>query len=95
MRFLLVTCFALMPAATLAANPDCAVFGEIVDKIVAERQDGAVINASMETVAGEYTGRKKRFVPTIPALAEWVYSLPEADLSAGPGDVFAEQCNAQ
>ena len=53
MRYLIVTCLALLPGATLAANPDCEVMGGIVDKIVAERVEGTEMKAAMETVAAD------------------------------------------
>ena len=48
MRYLIVTCLALLPGATLAANPDCEVMGGIVDKIVAERVEGTEMKAAMD-----------------------------------------------
>lgn len=96
MRYLFATCLALLPTTTLAANPDCAVFGQIVDKIVAERAEGTEMMAAMETVAGEYSGDKQRFVATIPHLTDWVYNgLTEAQLTAEAGQAFASQCAAQ
>lgn len=96
MRYLIVTCLALLPGATLAANPDCEVMGGIVDKIVAERVEGTEMMAAMETVAADYTGDQERFVGTIPHLTDWVYNgLPEEHLTAEAGQAFVTQCAAQ
>lgn len=92
MRFVLVTCLCLLPAASFAANPDCAVFGEIVNDIVTERKTGKDMNPAMEAVAKTHSGKNARFVPTIPYLADWVYSLPEAQLTPTAGSAFETQC---
>ncbi|WP_417523514.1 hypothetical protein [Marinovum sp.] len=96
MRLALVTCLALLPTTTLAANPDCAIMGGIVDRIVAERVEGTEMMAAMEAVAAEYTGDQERFVGTIPHLTDWVYNgLPKEHLTAEAGQAFATQCAAQ
>ncbi|WP_323766258.1 hypothetical protein [Marinovum sp.] len=96
MRYLFVTCLALLPTITLAANPDCAVFGGIVDRIVAERVEGTEMMAAMEVVAAEYTGEQARFAGTIPHLTDWVYNgLAEEHLTDEAGQAFAAQCAAQ
>lgn len=96
MRYVVVTCLALLPSAALAENPDCAVMGGIVDRIVAERLEGTEMMAAMEAVAEDYTGEEARFVGTIPHLTDWVYNgLPEEQLTEEAGQAFASQCAAQ
>lgn len=94
MRFVLASCLCLVPAASFAANPDCAVFGEIVNDIVVERQDGKTMNPAMEAVAKSHSAKNARFVPTIPYLAEWVYSLPQDQLTVEAGSAFETQCQS-
>ena len=95
MRFVLVTCFALMPAAGMAANADCAVLGDIVTSVALERAGGAEMNDAMTAVAESYTGDKERFVPAIPLLADWVYTLPDDQLTAEAGTAYQKACEAQ
>ncbi|MGY3439424.1 MULTISPECIES: hypothetical protein [unclassified Marinovum] len=95
MRFVVVTCLALVPNLSFAANPDCFEMGEIVNKIVGQRTEGTEMMAAMELVAADYSGESARFVPTIPPLTDWVYSLPDDQLTAEAGAAFETQCNAQ
>lgn len=95
MRFVLSTCLMMLPAVAFAAPKDCAVFGEIADHVVVERQKGAEMNDAILAVATQYTGRKERYQPAIPLLADWVYTLPKAQLGKDVGKAYQNACEAQ
>lgn len=95
MRFVLSAVLACLPAAGFAANADCKVLGDIVNDVVAERAGGAEMNDAMLAVAEKYTGGKERFRAGIPALADWVYSLPKEQLGDGVGAAYQKACEAQ
>lgn len=81
-------CFAQMAQAESAAKPDCAAQAALVMEVVNGRVDGVRkgkarrdLVKSLDKTAGEM-------------LADWVYSLPEEQLTDEVGKAYKAQCEA-
>ncbi|SMX30279.1 hypothetical protein TRP8649_04422 [Pelagimonas phthalicica] len=81
-------CFAPMAQADSAAKPDCAAQAALVMEVVNGRVDGVrkgkarrELVKSLDKTAGEM-------------LADWVYSLPEEQLTDEVGKAYKAQCEA-
>ena len=72
----------------------CAEQGAIATRIVAARQDGAAAQEATSALTSADSGVAARFRPTVAPLVEWIYSLPEAQLSADIGAALEQQCMA-
>lgn len=98
MRILLTACLTLplLAAPSLAGKAEnCAAFGGIAMKAVTLRQDAGQDEASAAaTIQREATGAERKFLAEVPLLVNWIYALPEDQLTPAIGDAVESQCMA-
>lgn len=91
--------FILPAAAILAAPPalaadtaadTCARTSAIVADAVAQRADGAAKARTVSTL--ESGDIAERFIPAVQPLVDWVYTLPEEQLTDAAPAAFEEAC---
>ncbi|QFS83852.1 hypothetical protein FIU97_13975 [Roseivivax sp. THAF40] len=80
------------PALAQSGGDECGLQADIVMRVVEARQDGAEANAALNTVAGSLSGEAEKYMQVVPAIAEWVYSLPADQLGAEVGESWRAQC---
>lgn len=95
-RFVLPALLILTASPALAASDaaeNCTKTTAIVADAVAERSNG---NAKAETVKTLKAGDiESRFAPTVQPLVEWVYTLPEDQLTDAAPAAFKAACLEQ
>jgi hypothetical protein len=86
-------------AQTLAQDTDkdaeCRKQGQIATNIVAERTNGSNLRRAERRVIRALPDDAKKYEVAIPALAEWIYSLPEDQMTAGVSNVIYQSCMSQ
>ncbi|WP_113911966.1 DNA primase [Roseovarius dicentrarchi] len=95
-RFLLYAALTLTAAPALAAGKaaeNCAVTSGIVADAVAQRVSGrAQADATATLADGDIAAR---FVPAVQPLVEWVYTLPQDQLTGDAAAAFQAACLEQ
>ncbi|MHA6324980.1 hypothetical protein [Roseivivax sp. CAU 1753] len=80
------------PALAQSDDGECGLQAEIVMQVVTARQTGSDAGAALRTVAQDLTGPAEKYASVVPAIAEWVYSLPEEQLGTEVGESWRTQC---
>ncbi|PVA10251.1 DNA primase [Pelagivirga sediminicola] len=95
-RILFPALVILSTAPTLAAADsaeNCAATSAIVAEAVSLRADGATQAAATRTLgAADIDGK---YLPAVQPLVEWVYTLPEDQLTAAAPTAFEAACLKQ
>jgi len=84
-------CLSALPALAQSAE-DCAVFGEIADQAAQARMADGEMVETMVQITERYTGDQERFAGAVPLLVDWVWKLPEDELSGGVGAAYRSAC---
>ncbi|MBZ8118685.1 DNA primase [Roseovarius sp. LXJ103] len=97
-RFAIAAVFALtvLPAPHAKASDaghHCAPTAEIVQMAVTARKLGAEADATQADILAN-DAVEERYVPAVPSLVEWVYTLPEEQLTDEVAASFEEACGA-
>ncbi|KNG92647.1 hypothetical protein [Pseudaestuariivita atlantica] len=99
LRSTLVCLALLLPALPAAAQElkaaDCETFGKITQEAVMARTAGKRPRAATRQISRGLTGDLERFKGAVPLLVDFVYGLPEAQLSADVGATYASACVEQ
>ena len=98
-----MTRFATLAAAALLATPlaaqdkdtMCAKTAEIVGDAVSARADGAAPEAAVRDVTGAIDTADETYKAAVQPIVDWVYTLPEAQLTDEVAVAYEEQCLAQ
>ncbi len=90
---LAATCLGLAaPAFAQSGNDECALQADIVMRLVEARQDGSDAAGAQSAVAQDLSGDAEKYAETVPLMAEWIYSLDDAQLGPAIGEAWATQC---
>ncbi len=98
LRLLILSCGLALSGVAASAETEarkaarCAEQGAIAGRIAEARRDGAGARETTAALTGADSGIAERFRPTVAPLVEWIYSLPEAQLSADIGTALEQQC---
>ena len=90
----------VLGAAAVVAESDadraarCAAQATLVEALVAQRADGAEMQAAIDAVHAEHTDMDDRLTDPMPLLADWVYAVPPEQLDDGVAESFAAACTA-
>ncbi len=89
--------FALIATSAFALDKDaeCGIQANVVMSVVEARTGGQPADASVTAVAEGLEDEAQKYVSVVPAIVEWVYSLPEDQLGAEVGESWATACKAQ
>ncbi|MBO6868636.1 MAG: hypothetical protein VXZ18_07360 [Pseudomonadota bacterium] len=89
--------FALTATSAFALDKDaeCGIQADVVMSVVEARTGGQDADASVTAVAEGLDDQAQKYVSVVPAIVEWVYSLPEDQLGAEVGESWATACKAQ
>ncbi|MCE0506844.1 hypothetical protein LR948_15845 [Roseivivax sp. GX 12232] len=86
---------AVTPAAfAQEADAECDLQAEIVMQVVEARQSGSARDSAQAGIASDLSGDAQKYAAVVPAIAEWVYSLPEDQLGADVGESWIAQCQS-
>lgn len=83
------------PAAAQATAGDCEVFGQIAERAAQARLADGDMMDTMVVIAESFTGAQERYAGAVPLLVDWVWKLPEAQLTSGVGAAYQQACEAQ
>ena len=81
-------------AEASVSDKECRVQSDVVMEIVAARQDGSAADAAVTQVAGGLKGEGAKYQSVVPALVEWVYALPDAQMGPEVGKAWVDACTA-
>ncbi|ETX27375.1 hypothetical protein [Roseivivax isoporae] len=85
--------------ATMAPAQDkqaeCAVQADMVMRVVESRAEGRDAPTTTSSVQGALSGEEAKYASVVPAVVEWVYTLPEDKLDESVGASWTEACLAQ
>lgn len=87
-----------LPGLALASDTkdaDCAATAGIVSDAVAERTGGNSQAGAIDFLTSDEGGIAEKYDAAVPLLVEWVYTLPEDQLTDAVAKAFEEVCLAQ
>lgn len=90
---LLTTVFA-MPAFADKVS-ECADQAGIVQSVVDTRLDGVRKAKALRQAKSDLTETTQTYETVLPAIVDWIYSLPEDQLTDQVGPTYAAACEAQ
>lgn len=73
----------------------CAVSAGIVGHAVEQRRDGAALPAAQDAVIVSLGDDHAEYVPAVEPIVEWVYTLPEDQLTDEVAEAYAAACLEQ
>lgn len=98
-RVFLITALAFGAVSQAAQAQDkeaeCAVQTDVVMQVVAARSGGADAADATRGVAADLSGDAAKYASIVPALVDWVYTLPDDQLNDTVGQSWTEACLAQ
>ncbi|SLN73730.1 hypothetical protein ROJ8625_03974 [Roseivivax jejudonensis] len=74
---------------------ECAVQAAMVMAVVESRRSGAAPQDAVRDVQQGLEGDQAKYASVVPAVADWVYTLPEDQLGPDVGDSWTEACLAR
>ena len=96
-----MTRFALIALALSFAAPafagkaeNCAATAGIVNDAVAQRADGKYMAVTVSFLGSDAGGIASKYREAVPALVDWVYTLPEDQLTEAAAKAFEDACLA-
>jgi len=95
--FRLTACLLCLatPLAAMEKAQMCAVTAEIAGAVVSERSDGAEKTAAIEAVSGSLDEDNTIFLAAVQPIADWVYTLPEDQLTDQVAVSYEDACLVQ
>lgn len=96
MRMTILTAALItLPVGAMAENPICAPSGGIVQAAVDARLAGQDPAEAIQRIGDDLPEDKKAFVPAVPPLVDWVYTLPKEQLGPAVAEAYIAACEAQ
>ncbi|SFD45450.1 hypothetical protein [Roseivivax sediminis] len=94
---MLLTAAAIVgPAATAQDKAEeCNLQADMVMAVVNSRGEGVGAEEAVETVQSNLSGPEAKYASVVPAVVDWVYTLPEDQLGDGVGQSWVEACLAR
>lgn len=88
--------FAIIAAPALAQDKEalCENSARVVNAVVLERAAGASKKKAVRRVVRSLEGDLALFKEAVPPLADWVYTLPEEQLTDEPAAAYKATCLA-
>jgi hypothetical protein len=94
-RFALIAVLLTAAAPALAGKAEnCAATAGIVRDAVAQRADGKAMTDTVAFLASDAGGVAAKYREAVPALVDWVYTLPEDQLTDAAPTAFEGACLA-
>lgn len=94
-KTLLTAALIILPVSALAENPICAPSGGIVQAAVDARLAGQNSAEAIRSISDDLPEDRKAFVPAVPTLVDWVYTLTDEQLGPGVAEAYIAACEAQ
>jgi hypothetical protein len=84
-------------SAGLAQDKDaeCATQAEVAMMLVSARADGASDGDAISSVSAALSQNAQKYASIVPAMADWIYSLPEDQLTEDVRTSWVAACVAQ
>ncbi|MCZ0811747.1 hypothetical protein N5A93_05830 [Roseovarius sp. EGI FJ00037] len=84
---------ALAQTETEAEKADrCAALADVVERSVTARQLGQNASQAKRGLTSGEGAVAAKYAPGVPPLVDWIYTLPEEQLSPGLQAAFEKQC---
>ncbi|MCZ4353322.1 hypothetical protein O4H61_12405 [Roseovarius aestuarii] len=94
-RFALIALMIPLAGPAFAGKAEnCAATAGIVADAVAQRADGKDLSDTVAFLGSDAGGVKARYREAVPALVDWVYTLPEDQLTDAAPKAFEDACLA-
>ena len=94
-RFALIAVLLSFAAPAFAGKAEnCAATAGIVSDAVAQRVDGKDMAATVAFLGSDAGGIAAKYREAVPALVDWVYTLPEDQLTDAASEAFEDACLA-
>ena len=90
-----LTVVAAQPALALDKDAECGIQSTVVMSVVDARTGGQVAGDATMAVAEGLDAESEKYISVVPAIVEWVYSLPEDQLGPEVGESWATACKSQ
>ncbi|OSQ47021.1 hypothetical protein [Marivita geojedonensis] len=84
-----------VPVQAQVDDAECRKQGQIATNIMAERKNGSNARRAERRVIRALPADSKNYEVAIPALVEWIYSLPEDQLTAEVSNALYQACLQQ
>ena len=81
-----------VPAAAQDKQVLCNSSADIVDAAVTARAGGAKERKTIRDITGNLNGDQAAFKPAVEPIVNWVYTLPEDQLTGEVAKVYKETC---
>jgi hypothetical protein len=94
-RFTLSLIFLAAPAMAQDKTQLCTVSAEIAGAAVAQRAAGEGKDKTAEAIAANMTGERANFGAAVPHIVDWVWTLPEDQLTDEVAAAYETACLAQ
>ncbi|MGY9048972.1 hypothetical protein P775_18920 [Puniceibacterium antarcticum] len=99
MKFTMLTALAALTLTATGAlaldKTECTLQAGLVMQAVGARSAGADNGAAKQQVEASLKGPSQKYAAIVPAVVDWVYTLPQDQLGAGVGDSWAQACLKQ
>jgi hypothetical protein len=83
------------PAMSQQDDTECRKQGQIATNIMTERKNGANARRAERRVIQALPADAKNYEVAVPALVEWIYSLPQEQLNAEVSNALYQACLGQ
>jgi len=94
-RFVFAACLFAAPTLVQANEELCKVSAEIAGAAVVERAAGAEPDAAIKAVTDGLDGPAESYAAAVQPIVEWVYTLPDDQLTDEVATAYELACLAQ
>jgi hypothetical protein len=84
-----------VPIAAQVEDAECRKQGQIATNIMTERKNGANARRAERRVIRALPEDAKNYEVAVPALVEWIYSLPEDQMTPEVSNALYQACLSQ
>lgn len=93
---LIVAAFAALPVVAAGTQADCDAQASIVTRASALRLERTKQAKTVEIMSsGEDEAVADKYLPAVPHIVDWVYTLKRKQLKQDPGAAYLESCLSQ
>ncbi len=83
------------PALALSKAQECNLQAQIANAIVAERKSGSSQRRAERRVKSRLNADSQKYEVALPAMVEWIYTLPQGQLTDEVGATLQTSCMSQ
>lgn len=90
-------CLMILTTPALAQGTEdlCRISSQIAGAAVSERSTGATQDAAVRVITADLEGEAAAYAAAVQPLVDWVYSLPEEQLTDDVASAYEAACLAQ